>query len=58
MAKRADTSETAIAIAFLVMNLETLLQILLRLFAGLWRTALSICRSLFAELRTGFVSVG
>ena len=58
MAKRADTSESAIAIAFLVMNLETLLQILLRLFAGLWRTALSACKSLFAELRTDFVSTG
>jgi len=34
MAKRADTSATAIAIVFLVMNLETILQILLRLFAG------------------------
>ena len=36
MTKRADTSGTAIAIAVLVMNLETLLQILLRLFAGPW----------------------
>ena len=43
MAKRADTSESAIAIAFLVMDPETLLQILLRLFAGLWTTALSVC---------------
>ena len=58
MAKRADTSESAIAIAFLVMNLETLLQILLRLFAGLWRTALSVCKSLLAELRTDFASTG
>ena len=58
MAKRADTSETAIAIAFLVMNLETLLQILLRLRAELWRTALSVCKSLLAELRTDFASAG
>lgn len=58
MAKRADTSESTIAIAFVVMNLETLLQILLRLFAGLWRTALSVCKSLLAQLRTDFVSTG
>ena len=58
MAKRADTSESAIAIAFLVMNLETLLQILLRLLARLWRTAMSVCKSLLAELRTDFVSIG
>ena len=58
MAKRADTSESAIAIAFLVMNLETLLQILFRLLARLWRTAMSVCKSLLAELRTDFVSIG
>ena len=58
MAKRADTSESAIAIAFLVMNLETLLQILLRLLAGLWRTAMSVYKSLFAEVRTDIVSSG
>jgi IS5 family transposase len=57
MAKRADTSETAIAIAFLVMNLETLLQILLRLFARLWRSAILIGESQFGELRTDFASV-
>jgi hypothetical protein len=55
MAKRADTSETAIA--FLVMNLETLLQILLRLFARLWRSAILIGESQFGELRTDFASV-
>ena len=37
--ERADTSGTAIAIAFLVMNLETLLHILSRLFADLCRRA-------------------
>lgn len=57
MAKRADTSETAIAIAFLVMNLETLLETLLRLFAQLWRSAVLIHESLFGELRTDFASV-
>lgn len=52
MAKRADTSETAIAIAFLVMNLETLLQILLRLSSELWRSATPIVESIIWELRT------
>jgi len=28
------------------------------LFAGLWTTALSVCKSLFAELRTDFASSG
>ena len=58
MAKRADTSKSAIAIAFLVINLETFLQILLRLLARLWRTSLSACKSLLAELLTEFVSTG
>ncbi len=58
MAKRADTSETAIAIAFLMMNLETLLQIPLCLFVGLWRTAVSVCKLLLAELRLDFASAG
>ena len=39
MAKRADTSEMTIAVASLVMNLETLLYILLRLLENLRRAA-------------------
>jgi len=58
MAKRADTSESAITIVFLVMNLETLPQVLLRLLAGLWRTAMSVYKSLFAEVRTDIISAG
>lgn len=58
MAERADTSERAIAIAFLVMNLETLLQILLRLFAKLWQTVLSLYNSLFVQLPTDFALAG
>ncbi|MFW6312803.1 MAG: hypothetical protein ACOC2N_02855 [Spirochaetota bacterium] len=56
--QRADTSESAIAIAFLVMNLETLLQILLRRFAKLRQTALSVYKSLLVQLRTDSALAG
>ena len=49
MAKRADTSATAIAMVFLVMNLETLLQILLRLLAHLHRGAFVLPWLLFGR---------
>ena len=55
MAKRADTSETAIA--FLAMNLETLLQILLRLLTHLRRWAVWLHRHLFVRVQVGFPSV-
>ena len=57
MAKRADTSETAIAIAFLVMNLETLLQILLRLLTQLRQWAVWFHRFLFVRSQVGFPAV-
>ena len=57
MAKRADTSETAIAIAFLVTNLETLLQILLRLLTRLRQWAVWLHRFLFGRVQVGFPSV-
>ena len=57
MAKRADTSETAIAIAFLVMNLETLLQILLRLLRHLRHWAVLMQRLLFVRVQDDFATV-
>jgi hypothetical protein len=57
MAKRADTSETAIAIAFLVMNLETLLQILLRLLAHLRRCAVWLHPFLSIRVQDDFATV-
>jgi hypothetical protein len=56
MAKRADTSATAIAIVFLVMNLEALLLILLRLFRRPWWVAIWAYASLFGERRIGFAT--
>lgn len=50
-------SVSAIAIAVLVMNLETLLEILLRLLAQLWRSAVSNREFLLRELRSDLTSV-
>ena len=58
MAKRADTSASAIAIVFLVMNLETILRILLRLFADLQRSAYLLTWLVFARPEVGLRQTG